>query len=184
MNCPICHTSNPVNAKFCGKCGNEIVTHDRESATAPDYSSGESKTHKAETQFGNSIKLGFTRYFDFRGRSSRAEYWWWTLFTFLVGIALFVLDFTLLLITQDVIFLFGVLRVFFALATIIPSIALTVRRLHDLNRTGWWLVATLAGYLALIIPGIILSLLLLVWFCRKGDEEENRYGNRYNYVSN
>lgn len=184
MNCLICHTNNSEGANFCGKCGNEILTHDRESATGLGYSADESETNKTKIQFGNAIKIGFTRYFDFRGRSSRAEFWWWNLFTFLVAFALGISDLILLLITQDVIFLFGVLRIFFALATIVPSITVTVRRLHDLNRTGWWLVATLIGYLALIIPGMILSLLLLIWFCKKGEEGENRYGNRYDYISN
>ncbi len=184
MNCPKCHFRNPSDAKFCGKCGDSIVTLDTIAHPAQGYNARESAANKTKRGFGDSIKLGFIRYFEVRGRSSRSEYWWWILFTTLVWIAFGLIDSILFLITQDVIFLFGPLRILFVLAIIVPCIALAVRRLHDLNRSGWWLVIPLTGWVVFIIPGIILSLLLLTLFCKKGDERENRYGSRYNYIPN
>ena len=63
------------------------------------------------------IVLGFQRYFDFSGRSSRSEYWWWFLFSTIAGFIPFV-----------------------GLVLLIPNIAIGVRRLHDINRTGWWIL--------------------------------------------
>jgi len=93
----------------------------------------------------SAIKLGFRRYFDFSGRSTRAEYWWWTLFIFTVS-----------LVTVD---MPGLYLLFF-LVTFIPSLSVGVRRLHDINKSGWWLLLILLSWL--IIPIIV----LFVWYVR------------------
>ena len=110
--------------------------------------------------FVGAVKLGFQRYFDFSGRSTRAEFWWWILFGFLVAIVLTIVDNILGT---------GVLAGLWGLATLIPGLAVTVRRLHDINKSGWWL---LLGFLSwLIIPFIV----LLVWCIRPSSDEANRY---------
>ena len=118
--------------------------------------------------FQNAVGLGFQHYFDFKGRSTRSEYWWWLLFVVLAGIALTIVDMgigTFNYESGD-----GLLSGLFKLATLIPGLALGARRLHDINKSAWWLLMWLR--VLLIIPVIV----LLVWAARQGDNETNRYG--------
>jgi uncharacterized membrane protein YhaH (DUF805 family) len=118
--------------------------------------------------FQNAVGLGFQHYFDFKGRSTRSEYWWWLLFVVLAGIALTIVDMgigTFNYESGD-----GLLSGLFKLATLIPGLALGARRLHDINKSAWWLLMWLRFFL--IIPVIV----LLVWAARQGDNGTNRYG--------
>lgn len=161
--------------------------------------------------------LPLKRYFDFKGRSRRKEFWMYTLFVILVTIVLTILDGILGLgggATTDAdltdtsagaaaAFSGGWLTNLFALATLIPSIAVGVRRLHDIDRTGWWILLPLGPYLlglVLLIGGmaqaangggmggmagigmllfgisLITAILLLVWYCMPGTAGPNRFG--------
>ena len=116
----------------------------------------------------NAIKLGFQRYSDFKGRSTRSEYWWWALFVVLASIALSLVDVaigTYNYETQK-----GLLSGLFGLSTLIPGLALGARRLHDINKSGWWLLMWLICWL--IIPLIV----LMVWAAKNGDNGPNKYG--------
>lgn len=118
--------------------------------------------------FQNAVGLGFQHYFDFKGRSTRSEYWWWLLFVVLAGIALTIVDMgigTFNYESGD-----GLLSGLFKLATLIPGLALGARRLHDINKSAWWLLMWLS--FLLIIPMIV----LLVRAARQGDNGTNRYG--------
>ena len=89
------------------------------------------------------------RYAQFSGRAPRAEYWWFYL-------AYMILYFVLTILTR-ISSIFGILGIVF-LALIIPMITVGVRRLHDTNRTGWWLLAPLVPYLigfAMVFPAIM-----------------------------
>ena len=122
--------------------------------------------------FQNAVGLGFQHYFDFKGRSTRSEYWWWLLFVVLAGIALTIVDMgigTFNYESGD-----GLLSGLFKLATLIPGLALRARRLHDINKSAWWLLMWLS--FLLIIPMIIPVIVLLVWAARQGDNGTNRYG--------
>ena len=122
--------------------------------------------------FQNAVGLGFQHYFDFKGRSTRSEYWWWLLFVVLAGIALTIVDMgigTFNYESGD-----GLLSGLFKLATLIPGLALGARRLHDINKSAWWLLMWLS--FLLIIPMIIPMIVLLVWAARQGDNGTNRYG--------
>jgi uncharacterized membrane protein YhaH (DUF805 family) len=112
--------------------------------------------------FTQAISSGFQNYVNFSGRAPRSEYWYWTLFATLVSIAASLVD-HLIFPTMD----FSPLHSLAGLALFLPGIAVSVRRLHDLDRTGWWL---------LIILTIIGGILLLVWFCMRGTVGPNRYG--------
>jgi hypothetical protein len=105
--------------------------------------------------FIRAIKLGFQGYFNFTGRSTRAEFWWWTLFVFIVQIVAAIVD---------VISGTGVFTVLFYLAVLIPGLAVGVRRLHDINKSGWWLLLILLWWL--IIPAIV----LLFWSIRPSSD--------------
>ena len=89
------------------------------------------------------------RYAQFSGRAPRAEYWW-----FYLG---YIILYAILTILTRISAIFGILGLVY-LGLIIPMIAVGVRRLHDTNRTGWWLLAPMIPYLiglAMIVPAII-----------------------------
>ena len=107
------------------------------------------------------------KYADFSGRARRAEYWWYTLFSTLVSIALTVVD-TTVLGSGGAAGGIGVLSGLWSLALLIPSLAVSVRRLHDKDKSGWWLLIGL-------VP-IVGAIVLLVWFCTRGTEGPNQFG--------
>jgi uncharacterized membrane protein YhaH (DUF805 family) len=113
--------------------------------------------------FGPAIATGFKKYATFAGRASRSEYWYWVLFTFIGGIVTATLDYA---IFSDNDFA-SPLNVVFNLICILPSLAVGVRRLHDIGRTGWWV---------LIVFTIIGVIVLIVWACQKSDTGPNAYG--------
>jgi uncharacterized membrane protein YhaH (DUF805 family) len=109
--------------------------------------------------FGEAIKLGFMGYVVWNARSTRAEYWWWGLFTGLVFIGCLAID---------AVATFGVLTFIFYLAVLLPSLSVTIRRFHDTNRSGGWFWIGLIP----IVGGVI----QLVFFCT----ESSRYATRWN----
>mgnify|MGYP001365548387 FL=1 len=122
------------------------------------------------------IVLGFQRYFDFSGRSSRSEYWWWILFVIIAGVVLTVAD--ILIGTYNADTESGLLASIFGLVTFIPGIAVGVRRLHDINKTGWGMLFAVLFFWLLLIP----ILLLLYWATRPGDQGDNKYGPEYQSI--
>jgi uncharacterized membrane protein YhaH (DUF805 family) len=100
------------------------------------------------------------QYADFEGRASRTEFWMFVLFNLIFSIAANVLD-----------YLFGTNYVFsgiYNLAVLIPSLAVSVRRLHDINKSGWMILVGL-------IP-VIGAIWLLILFIMEGTPGENQYG--------
>ena len=100
------------------------------------------------------------KYADFSGRARRTEYWLFILFNTIIAMVLSVIDYVL----ESP----GIIGLIFALAILIPSIAVAARRLHDTNRSGWWLLITLIPAI-----GIIALLIFLVLDSSPG---ENRFG--------
>ena len=114
--------------------------------------------------FQQAVQSGFSNYAKFRGRAARSEFWWFQLFIVLGGIVAAVLD---LLANSNV--LGGEpLAMLFYLATIIPGLAVSVRRLHDTDSSGWWLLLGLIPLIGMIV--------LIVWWCLKGSKGYNRFG--------
>lgn len=102
--------------------------------------------------FVEAIKVCFSKYATFRGRASRSEYWYFTLFTSLLG------GFGSLLETgmgNDG----SAISALFGIATFLPSLAVTVRRLHDTDHSGWWIGGF---YLGLILGGGLIGGLVAV----------------------
>ena len=154
--------------------------------------------------FGEAIRVCFSKFVTFRGRASRSEYWWFTLFTFIGSFLLGLLD--AVLFGSDS----GPLGTLFGLAVLLPSISAAVRRLHDTDRSGWWIggfyiallvfVILLGGALAATAPAmsddaalemmmgfgmlglvlmvalLIYSILMLVFLCTRGTPGPNRFG--------
>ena len=108
--------------------------------------------------FQQAITSGFQNYVTFSGRAARSEFWYWTLFAFLANIAATIVD---LMLGLDFI------GIIVSLGLLLPGIAVAARRLHDIDRTGWWLLIVFTGI------GIIL---LIVWDCTKGTTGPNQYG--------
>ncbi len=97
--------------------------------------------------FQTAIRSGFQNYTNFTGRASRAEYWWWALFTVILSILLSSIN--------------GSLGDLGSLVTLLPSIAVAIRRVHDVDRAGWF---------------ILVPIYNLVLVLRRGDSGENRFG--------
>ena len=109
------------------------------------------------------------KYAVFSGRARRKEYWFFTLFHVIASICLILID--NIIGTYDPyieIIGFGLLSGIYALAILIPSVAVSVRRLHDTERSAWWLLIAL-------IP-VIGAIALLVFLCIDSSLGENRYG--------
>jgi uncharacterized membrane protein YhaH (DUF805 family) len=113
-------------------------------------------------QFQDAIQSGLRNYVTFSGRAARSEFWYWTLFAFLVAAVSGILDFALFPSMGT-----GPLNAVTSLLLFLPGLAVSVRRLHDLDRTGWWILLTLT------IIGLIV---LLIWDCTKGTDGPNRFG--------
>ena len=109
--------------------------------------------------FGQAISSGFSNYVNFFGRACRSEYWFWILFTIIAQIATGIID---AVIGMDV------TTALFGLATFLPSLAVGIRRLHDIDRTGWWIFIW-------FIP-IVGWIILIIWYCTKGTDGPNRFG--------
>jgi uncharacterized membrane protein YhaH (DUF805 family) len=113
--------------------------------------------------FGQAISSGFRNYATFAGRASRSQYWFWVLFTAIGGIVTMILDYA---VFSDGDFTTP-LNTIFNVICVLPSLAVGARRLHDIGRSGWWIL------LVLTIIGVIV---LLVWACQKSDSGPNAYG--------
>jgi uncharacterized membrane protein YhaH (DUF805 family) len=125
----------------------------------------------------NWYALAFRRYFNFKGRSRRREYWWFTLInTGIMGMLALLFAITQSAASSEssepaaAVFWMVVLWLFI-IAVTVPSIAVGVRRLHDTNRSGWWVVLGLIPYVN-FVSGIV----LLVFYCIDSDPGTNQYG--------
>jgi len=116
--------------------------------------------------FGQAIASGFRNYTTWSGRASRSEFWWWYLFSILVMI---IPNAWYLAEVNNKTYGFGtVLYALVALALVLPTLAMTIRRLHDTNRSGgWWWIQ--------LIPFVGSIILLVFMFLAPVNE-----GNRFN----
>ncbi len=124
--------------------------------------------YQYQLTFGEAVSRAFQNYCNFSGRSSRSEYWWWVLFTFIVGVVV-----SIAFCWNDTAesFASGVTSLFFFL----PSFGLLFRRLHDTGRSGWW-------WLLNFIP-LVGSIILIVWCCQDSQRGDNQYGPEPNLRS-
>ena len=136
----------------------------------------------------NWMILPYKRYFDFSGRSRRMEYWMFTLFCVIVAFVMialmlagglsfasFVTPEAAQMSIGPMVFLGGGLLGLFWLGTIIPSIAVVVRRLHDRDMSGWWYLGIVVASMIPLI-GVIASIAFIVLMLLPGTPGPNRYG--------
>ena len=104
------------------------------------------------------------KYYNFNDRAPRSEYWWFALFGWGVTIVLSILDNLIFDNASG----YGMFSTIWGIAILLPSIGVGVRRLHDLDKSGWWLLVSLIPIIGFII--------LVFWFVRQGTRAENRFG--------
>ena len=113
--------------------------------------------------FGQSISYCFSNYFNFNGRGSRSEYWWFVLFCLILELGGSVWDASMGDTSGN-----GMMYWLAIAVTFFPSIAAAARRLHDVNKSGWWQL------IALTIIGLIP---LIIWLASEGKKKKNKYGS-------
>ena len=127
------------------------------------------------------VKICFKKYFNFKDRASRSEYWYFALF----GVIVYGIGIGMIFISYKLIWLLVVISI----VLIIPFIAVTARRLHDINKSGWFqLLSVPAGILEAVfhaqkgleilfmIIGWVCALYLFVLYIQEGDRKSNRFG--------
>lgn len=144
MYCSNCGT-NIEQARFCGECGNPadgsrtpgsgslVPTPAVPVTPAPQPNPvdlvPEQPWYPPRVSFGQAISAGFRGYVVWNARSTRAEYWWWTLFNFLAALGALLID---SILTGGLLYLLVVLGFF------LPNLSVLIRRLHDLDKSGGW----------------------------------------------
>ncbi|MBF9032771.1 DUF805 domain-containing protein [Rhodobacterales bacterium HKCCE2091] len=132
--------------------------------------------------FMDAVKICFNKYVDFTGRARRSEFWWFFLFQFLVNLVLGWIP------------IVGLIAM---LGLVLPGLAVAVRRLHDTDRSGWWVLAPYVPWILFLLiggvtianggqPGVLawlfgligvaMSILILVWLASRGTVGDNRFG--------
>ena len=110
--------------------------------------------------FVDAIKSVFSQYANFSGRARRSEYWYYVLCYAIISIVI-----NLLSQASSV---FAIIGTVVGLALICPTVAVEIRRLHDIGKSGWYLLFNL-------IP-LVGAIILLVWFCKDSEPGDNMYG--------
>jgi uncharacterized membrane protein YhaH (DUF805 family) len=127
--------------------------------------------------FMEAVRSGFGNYVTFSGRARRSEYWFWVLFVIIISAIAIGIDGVInpdLVTTTSGDGMYGVaatggiVSAIVSLALFLPGLAVSIRRLHDLDRSGWWL-------LIILIP-LIGAIVLLVFYCTEGTKGSNRFG--------
>ena len=122
--------------------------------------------------FATAVKAFWSNYTDFKGRARRSEYWFIQLFLVATNIAVAVID--LALMNGDVERFIangggGIVGLIWIFATIVPALAVLIRRLHDTNRSGWWALIGLVPLAGAIV--------LLVFTVEDSNQGVNKYGD-------
>lgn len=194
--CPKCGQPVDINARFCPKCGNEFTPAQQWQQTPPpnqqqgpqtpppnqqwqqtpppphqqQYQQQWQQPNPGYTTAPNGMRMRnmgmmeackryWQKYVEFEGRSRRAEYWWSYLMVFIISLLIGWIP---------------IIGWLILLATVVPSIAVGVRRLHDINKSGWFMLLSL-------IP-IVGSIILIIWFCQEGTIGPNQYGEDPKYI--
>ncbi len=118
------------------------------------------------------VRTVLSKYATFSGRASRPEFWYWVLATIIVGAILGLIDFFVIGPVLD--FNLGdensgrPLSLLFSLAFLLPGIAVAARRLHDQDRSGWWLLVAFVPVVGVFV--------LIYWYIQPGSDGDNRFG--------
>ncbi|PWK59889.1 DUF805 domain-containing protein [Roseicyclus mahoneyensis] len=111
--------------------------------------------------FMTSVRTCLGKYATFSGRAQRSEYWWFVLFNFIGSIILNIIDTAIIGVPA--------LSIIWALGLLLPALSVSVRRMHDLDKSGWWILVAFIPLLGFI--------LIIYWFVQRGTEGPNRFGS-------
>ncbi|HIA49051.1 MAG TPA: DUF805 domain-containing protein [Acidobacteria bacterium] len=180
-HCISCGAEVPDHAKFCQACGSAVYRPE-DTSQPPESAAAEAPVPEAETNliaeglspelsakggkgftFFEAVGSGFSKCLVFSGRALRSEYWYFYLFSVLGGISIGFVEGAYGVGPDDP----QLLGNLFVLGVSFPMFALNVRRLHDVDRSGWWIL------IAFTVVGLIP---LWYWMCKEGDPDGNRYG--------
>ncbi|MBE6862947.1 MAG: DUF805 domain-containing protein [Ruminococcus sp.] len=174
MKCPYCGAELLNNAKFCEECG-AATGNDNYSSSAPQFSQpyGQQQQNSrpqvdpnyvpdppAFVTFPQAVKMFFKNWNNFSGRSTRSEFWYAYILQMIIGTVAGYIgmgNYTVTLLASGLV----------SLILFIPFLAASVRRLHDIGKSGWWY---------LIAFTCIGAFFLLYWYAQPGDPNENMYG--------
>jgi uncharacterized membrane protein YhaH (DUF805 family) len=162
MFCKKCGTELQDDNIFCSNCGDKIggASNDdpfnNQSITTSQRSSSSTFDTVIEKNAWGYFIDALKKYAVFKGRARRAEYWWFTFFATIFSTAIGILEgifefITLGYIRNEL----GFLTIIWSLAIIIPSFSVTVRRLHDYNRSGWFMLVPIYGFVIRFFDGTI-----------------------------
>jgi uncharacterized membrane protein YhaH (DUF805 family) len=115
--------------------------------------------------------LALKKYAVFEGRASREEYWMFVILNLIFQIAAGYVDGALTTRFGPPQYMFGIISLLYGLMVLIPGLAVAVRRLHDVGKSGWWFLIGLIPFINFV--GIWF---LLYWYVKDSDPEQNQYG--------
>ena len=121
--------------------------------------------------FFKAIMICFSKYAIFTGRASRYEFWYFNLFLMIGSIITAIID---VIIFPDLLGAFSPLNTVFSLAILLPFVAVSSRRMHDVNRSGWWQ----------LIPITIIGIIpYTYWVTKKSDPQDNKFGTNHSQIN-
>lgn len=179
MKCRYCGAELLSNAKYCEDCGAATDFQENYSSSAPQlqqqvqpYGQPQQQFNRPQTDpnyvpespayvtFPQAVKMFFKNWKDFSGRSTRSEFWYAYIIQMLIGTIAGNLGMGNLIVTLAIT---GII----SLILFIPFLAVSVRRLHDIGKSGWWYLISLT---------CIGAFFLIYWYSQPGDPNENMYG--------
>lgn len=189
IKCYECGAMISDKATTCPKCGAPLTKESPKTDSGSSLYGSFYTDEQPRLTFGQAIYAALIKnYANFSGRARRSEYWYFTLFQVLVGIVLF-------LIPSPVITILGwhvpLLYGLYYFVTLLPNLAVGIRRLHDIDKSGWHMLYFVFGpfLIDFIVPNltphmilglwvgyIIVCIHLIVWLCRDSSDEENEFG--------
>jgi uncharacterized membrane protein YhaH (DUF805 family) len=121
---------------------------------------GDYRSYHEQVDIAEAVRRAFSNFANFSGRANRGEFWWFVVANIVANVILTVVDSTILG--------FPILSLIWALVALIPGLSLSVRRLHDVDKSGWNILWGLVP-----VVGIVL---LLIWYAKQGEPRPNRFG--------
>ncbi len=180
MFCHDCGTQMLATMRMCPSCGGKTFSSaprtSRQSQSTAFVGNSVAYAAPPRVSFSAAISLFFKNYANFQGRSSRRAFWWWQLCAFLIGFAWMLATIALVQLGAvslppstflNLILFLYFLFLGFVVVVLVPTIALVVRRLHDSDKSGWWI---LLGFVPL--AGIV----VLIFCCLPGTTGSNGFG--------
>lgn len=170
MQCNFCGNENPDDATFCMSCGKSLEqgqtssfeSQEQDAEEVYEYYNFDNENGRQLSLFSYYVKC-FQSFWVFDGRARRCEYWGFVLYN---GLVSFILIFILYLLLP--VSIASAIYDLYNLIIFLPGLAVAVRRMHDIDKSGWYVLIALIP-----IVGILIALFL---DCRKGTDGPNKYG--------